>query len=271
MITASNPETASNLDYIKDGLVYCYKCNTPKQCIIAFPDKARTVSCLCACEKTELGEVNEKNTQAQARDFVKKLKKNGIHDNELLHWTFAMDNGSNKDLIILKNYAIDFKTKFYPRGAGLLFWGDVGTGKTFAAACIANALIENGVPVLMTSVNKVINEVFDAASKTEYFQAFDKYDLLIIDDLGADRKTDYAMEQVYNVIDDRYKSGKPLIITTNLSVNELKNPQNIAYSRIYDRILEKCTPIAFHNKNYRKEKRSEQIEFVKNELGRRKT
>ena len=64
--------------------------------------------------------------------------------------------------------------------------------------------------------------------------------LLIIDDFGMERGTEYGLEQVYNVIDSRYRSGKPLIVTTNLTLDSLQNPQDTAHARIYDRLLEMC-------------------------------
>ena len=79
----------------------------------------------------------------------------------------------------------------------------------------------------------------------------DKYN--IIDDLGVERNTEYAMEQMFTVIDSRYRSKKPLIVTTNLKLEEIKNPPDLAHARIYDRILERCAPVIFSGKNSREE------------------
>ena len=68
--------------------------------------------------------------------------------------------------------------------------------------------------------------------------------LLIIDDFGMERGTEYGLEQVYNVIDSRYRSRKPLIVTTNLTLEELQHPEDTAHARIYDRLLEMCSPSA---------------------------
>ncbi|MEY8430355.1 hypothetical protein AALC75_07490 [Lachnospiraceae bacterium 48-42] len=61
------------------------------------------------------------------------------------------------------------------------------------------------------------------------------------------------MEQIFTVIDNRYRSKKPLIVTTNLKLEEIKNPPDIAHARIYDRILERCAPVLFSGKNFREE------------------
>ena len=141
-------------------------------------------------------------------------------------------------------------------GQGLLFWGNVGTGKTFLAGCIANALMDRNIPVLMTSFPKLINALggLYSGERNEYLQNLNHYQLLIIDDLGVERNTPYVLETVYLVIDERYKSGKPFIITTNLSLQELQNPADLEHGRIYDRIMERCTPIAFSGRNYRADK-----------------
>lgn len=130
---------------------------------------------------------------------------------------------------------------------GLLLFGGVGTGKTYTAACIANELLSQGVSVVMTSLVKLIeNGISDFCSRLAAI------DLLILDDLGAERSTDYALEQVYNIVDSRYRAGLPVIYTTNLTLEELKNPADMRYARIYDRVLEKCFPVEFRGVSRRK-------------------
>ena len=125
--------------------------------------------------------------------------------------------------------------------------GPVGTGKTYTAACIANELLAQGVSVVMTSLVKLIeNGISDLCSRLSAI------DLLILDDLGAERSTDYALEQVYNIVDSRYRAGLPVIYTTNLTLEELKNPADMRYARIYDRVLEKCFPVEFRGVSRRK-------------------
>lgn len=126
---------------------------------------------------------------------------------------------------------------------GLLLWGGVGTGKSFMAGCIANALMEQEVAVCMTNFARIMNELNNAFSgRNEVVDRLCGYPLLVIDDFGMERGTEYALEQIYNIIDSRYRSRKPLIVTTNLTLTELKNPQDTAHARIYDRLLELCTP-----------------------------
>lgn len=151
---------------------------------------------------------------------------------------------------------------------GLLLWGDVGTGKSFVAACIANALLEQGIPVLMTNFSKILNQMgaIYSEERYRYIASFSNYSLLILDDLGIERSTEYALEQVYAVIDERYKSGLPVIITTNLKIAEIRNPEDVAYARIYSRILEMCTPVRISGEDRRKSIGKEKQQVVKEVL-----
>ncbi len=145
-----------------------------------------------------------------------------------------------------------------PRNAennyGLLLWGKVGTGKSYFAGCIANALMEQEISVRMTNFSAILNDLTASfEGRNEYIERLCRFPLLILDDFGMERGTEYGLEQVYNVIDSRYRSRKPLIVTTNLSLTELQNPQDTAHARIYDRVLEMCLPILFTGENFRKE------------------
>ena len=89
--------------------------------------------------------------------------------------------------------------------------------------------------------------------RKQFIHNLNLYSLLIIYDLGIERNSDFALEQVFHVIDSRYRSKKPLIITTNLTLSELNNAADIAHKRIYGRILERCVPIRINNLNIRQD------------------
>ena len=185
---------------------------------------------------------------------IKRRKAQGLQDRYLYDYTFANDNGQNPLMDKARAYVENWK-EAYRNNTGLLLFGDVGTGKSFFAGCIANALLDRDVPVLMTNFPTILNRLTGMFSedRADFIASFDEYDLLIIDDLGVERSTEYAMEQMFFVIDSRYRSRRPMIITTNLKLSELKNPPDLAHARIYDRILERCAPILFDGKNFREE------------------
>lgn len=243
-----------------DHLIYCAKCNTPKQHHVAVLGKEMIVSIPCHCQKEQREKEEAERKQREFMEQVSRLKSNGLQDKALREYTFANDKGYNPEIQKAHDYVAhweDMKAK----SIGLLLWGDVGTGKSFFAGCIANALLEQGIPVLMTNFSRILNSLSGMYSeeKNQFIDSLNKYSLLIIDDLGIERSTEFALEQVFNVIDSRYRSKLPLIVTTNMTLDELKHPQDIARSRIYDRVLERCVPLKINNQNIRQKNAAENI------------
>jgi len=178
-------------------------------------------------------------------------------------WTFENDNGRNPQTGLARRY-VEHWEDMRTDNIGCLFWGGVGTGKSYLAGCIANALMEKEIPVHMTNFALILNDL--AASfegRNEYISRLCRYPLLILDDFGMERGTEYGLEQVFNVIDSRYRSGKPLIVTTNLTLDDLRNPEDTAHSRIYDRLLSMCVPVRFTGDNFRQETAKRKMESMK--------
>ena len=180
------------------------------------------------------------------------MKANGLQDKSLRDYNFVNDKGYNPEIQKAHDYVAHWE-EMKANSLGLLLWGDVGTGKSFFAGCIANALLDKGIPVLMTNFSRILNTLTGMYSddRNQFIDSFNKYSLLIIDDLGIERSSEFALEQVFNVIDSRYRSKKPLIVTTNLTLDELKHPKDLARARIYDRVLERCVPLKINNQNIR--------------------
>lgn len=255
-------------DFLLDGLLHCGKCKTPKQCRVEIFGEIRTPMCLCKCEV----EKKEREEEERLRqDFLRKIKeyrKLGFPESDMEHWTFANDDMSNEKITkAMLNYVDNFG-ELRKAGKGLLLYGTVGTGKTFAACEVANALIDKGYPVLVTNFARLTNTIqgmFDG--KQEYIDSLNRFELLVIDDLGAERNSDYMQEMVYNIIDSRYRAGLPLIITTNLTIEEIKKPGDIGRARIYDRLLERCFPIEVTGGSRRRKAVREGYEDMKKLLG----
>ncbi|MGI5892894.1 MAG: ATP-binding protein [Bacillota bacterium] len=233
-------------DYIgDDGLLYCGKCHTRKQVRINLPDGTEvTPHCLCKCE-AEKAEKEKKDLEDRERLLtIERYRSVGFTDKELKKCRFSADDGINKYVTdIAKNYVDNF-SEFKKAGKGLIFYGGVGTGKTFLASCIANELIDKCIPCCVTNFSRIVNKLTGMfEGKQEYIDSLNNFSLLVIDDFAMERSTEYVNEIVYNVIDSRYRSGKPLIVTTNLSKKDLDNPPDIDKQRIYSRIKEMCFPV----------------------------
>ncbi|SQB14156.1 phage DNA replication protein (predicted replicative helicase loader) [Enterocloster clostridioformis] len=236
---AAGAELAGN-EYIDpaDGLIHCKKCKGQRQTIVPNFGKPGYFMprCICQCQR-------EAEERQRRMERIKRRKAQGLQDRYLCDYTFANDNGQNPLMDKARAYVENWK-EAYGNNTGPLLFGDVGTGKSFFAGCIANALLDRDVPVLMTNFPTILNRLTGMFSedRAAFIASLDEYDLLIIDDLGVERSTDYAMEQMFFVIDSRYHSRRPMIITTNLKLSELKKPPALAHARIYDRILERCAP-----------------------------
>lgn len=190
-----------------DGLLYCRNCHTPVQCRVKLWGRDKIVPCLCRCQQEAMAEKKRQDELVERQRKIRQLKATGIQEKHLLEWNFGVAE-DNKDIQMAKRYVEQWK-KVKAENLGLLLWGDVGTGKSFVAACIANALLDQGIPVLMTNFSKILNQMgaMYSEERYRYIASFSNYSLLILDDLGIERSTEYALEQVYAVIDERYKSG----------------------------------------------------------------
>ena len=235
-----------------DGLIYCAKCHTPRQHRIQLNDRVLLPTVRCRCQQEAYEKEEAERKQQEFLMQVSRLKTNGLQDKSLRDYTFANDKGYNPEIQKAHDYVAHWE-EMKAKSLGLLLWGDVGTGKSFFAGCIANALLEKGIPVLMTNFSRILNTLTGMYSddRNQFIDSLNKYSLLIIDDLGIERGTEFSLEQVFNVIDSRYRSKKPMIVTTNLTLDELKHPVDLAHARIYDRILERCVPLKINNQNIR--------------------
>ncbi len=247
-LSASVPR--SDAEYIgHDGLLHCKKCSEPLEVIIDVPVLGkRKVRCICTCMAKEIN-AEEERAKSEALDRTRRIC---FHGSKMMKSRFE----TSEDCELIKtgrNYADHFRD-FKKMNKGLLLYGTVGTGKSHVAACIANELIDNGFSAYMTNFATIANELQGTFEKQKYIDSLNRYDLLILDDLGIERKTEFMQEQVFNVIDARYRSGLPFIITTNLTPEELKKTTDIGNCRIYDRILERCHPVQANGTSYRRQK-----------------
>lgn len=260
------PETEIVID--PDGFKRCTVCGKQLETVVEFMNVKRKVPCVCDCTLKKIEEAKKQEEEQKKKDYIAHMRRTGFSDNDFKNWTFENDDMSKPEITsVAKKYVENFNT-FKNNGKGLLFYGTVGTGKTYAAAEIANALIDMGKPVLMTNFTRIINKLQSSfEGRQEYIDGLNEFDLLILDDLAAERQTEYVLENVFNVIDARYRAKKPLIITTNLSIEQLKNPENIATARIYDRILERCFPIEVKGASNRRRKIAEEYNETKVLLG----
>ena len=266
MVKENNPPQEG--DYIKDGLLHCGKCHTPKQGVYKFPwgDMKQYCLCQCAVEAEEKEQAERKKAERLQR--IEKARDEAFPDAEMKGWTLEKDDHTNERASKIMRRYIEIFDDMKRDGKGLLLYGEVGTGKTFCAASVANALIDREYTCLLTSLTRLINHISGIRDgKQEFIDGLNRYDLLIVDDFATERGTEYADEMVYNIINSRYTAGLPLIVTTNLTAEEIKKPSDIRKERIYSRLWEMCVPVKIEGANRRKEDLKQNFGKYKDLLG----
>ena len=268
-ISESGAERLAEGDHIgEDGLVYCGKCGSRKQLRVKFGDKTHVVRCVCKCESKELEEKKRQEEYEEQMRRINRLKEASMMDKKYREVTFDKYEVREENMKVFemaKKYADRFQD-MYKKNQGLLLYGPVGTGKSFTAACIGNYLLNNAKPVIMTSFVKILQDVWENDREAEYITILNGASLLIVDDLGTERETDYALEKVYNIIDSRVRANKPMIITSNLELNDMMECEDIRRKRIYDRILECCYPMYVGGKSFRMMKAAQRFDEMKDFL-----
>ena len=241
---------------------YCgkeYKENPfiPKELPEYFKDNIRYIpDCECL-EKLKEKELKEAELKIQAecnRNRIKKYKDISLMDLKFLNSTFEKADMSIPVMKMAKKYT----EKFIEKGTtlGLFLHGRVGTGKTFASACIANELMARGKTVLVMNFGLYLNKIRRdwAEAERDVLDYVQNCDLLIIDDIGVEAVTDWMQDKLFTLIDTRYRAEKPMIVTTNLELDnssltesQIENKLSVESRfnpRISDRISEMCYSFA---------------------------
>jgi len=242
--------------------------------------KLRRVPVECRCRRQEaLNRQAEVERQGKLKR-IQRLKKYslmdaGFHQSTLANWDDTL--GSPKLKKTVTRY-VEAWPEMKRCNVGLLIHGDPGLGKTYAAFAVANELIQRHQAVVI-AVNAIgllsrIRETYSRygqEAEIDIIRTLENASLLIIDDLGAEQKTDWAAAMLYQIIDSRYRGGKPLFITTNLTLDQLQEKLTTAdgVNRTYDRIVEVCLPVKITGSSNRaamaKDKRQQLVDLLRKE------
>lgn len=253
-------------DYSENGILHCGVCHEPKREWVECDGNKFLIRRECKCARDKQEQERKKQEVAEQLERIKTLRGQSLMNAKFYRFTFEnyvvrADNESQYNMCV--KYCNHFR-QMMNDSQGLLLYGPVGTGKSFSAACIANTLLNNCVSVIMTSLVLVLKQMSaDFNAQESITSELMSPDLLILDDFGTERTTDFAVEKVYDIIDSRYRSGKPLILTTNLSIQEMKRCTDIRYERIYDRVFEMCYPIKFDGVSLRKIEAKDRFDKMK--------
>ena len=161
-----------------------------------------------------------------------------------------------ENMQIILSVCLEFTKNFSKKKDNLLFYGGPGLGKTFLCSCIAREILDKGYTVFYTTAPQLFktiekerfNRSQEEESQTGFSDDLQSVDLLIIDDLGTEFNTSFTSSELFDILNTRLINKKPVIISTNLSVNDI---QNIYSERITSRIIGEYKVMKFFGKDIR--------------------
>jgi DNA replication protein DnaC len=171
--------------------------------------------------------------------------------------TFEAANDGDKKAL---NKAMEYVERFNDSSRGLLFLGPCGTGKTHLAVAITKALIQKAVEVAFVTVAELLSSLratYDDTSRISEQNILDhmgKVPMLVLDDLGAEKVTDWTKDRLYLIVDRRYREARPIIVTTNCDVKELEDHVGM---RVFSRLHEMCEGVPMRGQDRRKLRRAQ--------------
>lgn len=264
-LNAFKANSPAPTDYIDDeGLRRCAVCGERKQRYIDGLDNP--VPCICRCEqeKRDAEELKMRRTELFKAAISQPVYQK-VHNRYISGCTFANHDGAQPRVLQAAKHYVEGWPEIRANGYGLYLWGECGTGKSFLAGCIVNALQAQEIPVLMASTTRLLTYINGAADSTGEVDSLNHYDLLVLDDFGAERQTLYMLEQLTSIVDERVNSRLPLLITSNVNPAQLRNPTD-GTARLYDRIKE-CVPLELTGRSRREERASQSCSAMRDLLG----
>lgn len=218
-------------EVIHNKLKKCEFCNkelTPKGLDFLYanisPDNIQYERCNCSKAQEYWMKIDEREYEVQKRKHFREII-NNIYKKNYVGRKFQEKNFENFDINLENEIAVkvakDYTNKCIQKmqSTGLIITGKSGVGKTHLAASIANKLIENEKIVLMgrlTTLLDMIKETFKDSTKSEneLIELYSNVDMIIIDDLGTEKISSWALEKLYTIIENRNENKLPIIITT---------------------------------------------------------
>ena len=229
-------------DRRENGVIVCGHCGEAKQQWANMEGSGPIlIPRMCRCSRERAADEERRREQAKLNQTIAELRQMGLWNPGYERMIFQRDDAPQSPESIFSRKYLNQWPRMRKEGIGILYYGSIGTGKTYYAACIANGVMKQyQEPAYVTSVPQLLNQLQNGDNTKDLIATMNRSPLLVIDDLGTERNTDYALEQLFSVIDARSISGKPALVTTNLSPQEMRETKDLRCKRIYDRILEMC-------------------------------
>lgn len=209
---------------------------------------------MCRCEVDLEKEIKRQEDARAKQERIKRVLamsnlgerfKNATFD------SFEDKPGTGQCCCAVKQYAEDFDKK---TETGYCIYGRPGNGKSHLAAALVNRVIQRGFTAVFIEVPDLFSQIkatYDGeGSEGDILRSLTSCDLLVLDDAGAEKPTEWVQEKFYQIINARYKNHRPVVITTN--TKDMAGLEDIIGFRAYDRVLEMCLPLKNNGESYRR-------------------
>lgn len=222
-----------------DGFWVCSVCKQRMQSVL--PNSHSVVYVPCLCDQNKLKEkqnIIKKNMENQLKD---KARSDAFNDASMQNIKFSNSAQFNPAIDAdITSYINNF---YYSKkmGIGKIFYGNISSGKTHCSICLVNKLIDNGFSAKYMNLSRAVSNYVE--TKNAFLDYIKTFDLLVIDDFLDGSENDFFLSCTYQIVNSRFESHKPMIIITNLTLNQMKKHSKILSAKIFSKILDVCLPL----------------------------
>lgn len=236
---------------------HCRQVVPPMEIVVL--GRKRTVQPRCRCEVEWFEEEMRRSHEAQIKAEIERLFSVSELGDRFANCTFEnfqIRHGAETAFQVCKEFAERFEAD---KPDGVLIWGQPGNGKSHLAAAVTNYLLAKGHTVVFVTMPELLERIRntfnrnDQDNEADLMRALLLCDLLVLDDIGAEKVTDWTQDVLFRIVDKRYRRNKPLLLTSNYTPEELRGRLDDK-GRLYDRIVEFAVPVENKATSFRVER-----------------
>ena len=235
-------------DYEQDGVLHCGYCHKPKYILHELFGKMQKFPIDCDCMKECQQRIREQRRQRETLLMAENCRRHALPYAHMHQWDFAHDDGGSPRITHYAKYYVKNFPEMKAKGEGLFLMGVTGTGKTFTAAEIVNALCDQGYHCLLVSLLDIVLELLsmNRERRLQYIDEICRHDLVVFDGYGAEPSTYFSDMNILEIVEICYNKQVPMIVTTTLTQEDLKEGSPTRRT-IVSRLQERCYCLTLGN------------------------